>query len=1160
MSNSVQLPNQYESPQSFLDEAYRVLEYEKGALFNATRFPDDGSGGSMEWLEKGDWLALAYEVGAQKVFFVDNDPIIVFFKLTSNSNVEEQITTFRRAWCMARPICLFMAFPGELRVYSLNQRPVQNIHEWEAIKPLQIVKKIVEIAELLYEYRREQVESRLLFADDRFGSVNERADKYLIRDLKVVRQWLLQTGLETKYVHALIGRSIFIRYLEDRQILTRFYFEQVAEGNPYWQELLSRKLEKPNGVMDWEQCSYHNVLLDKDFTYALFNKLSDDFNGDMFPKDTVEENRVHQKEHLEPLRGFLLGDPDPHRPTLFFWAYDFKIIPIELISSIYEEFYHSNNLEDSNGTYYTPSVLVEYVLSQVLEEDRLATNPRVLDPACGSGIFLVESFRRIVRYQVAKERKMIASESLRRILREQIVGIEINEEAVRITAFSLYLALLHYQEPKDILENKRLPNLIYLRDREKDNHHYQILFHANAFGLTPEEKISLQEQIAQKKAFKGRTNIQLLLAANQDLDVELQSFDIIVGNPPWSEVNNYVKPVSCGSRLPLRLDLKPFKYDRELHTLSIVDQVRPSDLIKAKQFFPTEYHDLLNDLKVYSDECFQALRWADAYKKVVGDKSYSQLFIYRALSLIKPDGFIGLLVHSNVLFNERQTSQEFRQIWLSSAKINQIVNFTHVRKLFFDKSIAPFVFTLFQPLQNDLAENSVCYASAFFTKAAEQLHSVILTKADVHLIKQMHLREKDYLWKAYWLGNHHDAALLATLDMEYRLANFLDPDIKPGYGFQFGSKLPSTKLQTLRVLKSRHLSWYGPLREEWFESRPHGVGRTPDERLYEGQRLLISTGIKADYGISVRLEYEDFSFRHGLYSIPLPSLPDWKAKLILGVFWSALGRYRMFMTSSRWGVWFDQVLSDDILSMPVRIPKQINSVVENIIQIVDKIRVWEPRKIYSWGDIGFIDESPDTFLIRSLDKAIFELFRLSIAEQDIIKDFFEYKFDLLNKGADSTALEGVRPLNASYGTINSLSSEPGQYELKNYLYAFLQMWNRELGPEGEFSWQVIHRRDAGMVAVIFTTQVPGMPPLKTPSSDEEEWNDILERCAKALRQPISQRIYIDGIVRAVTDTNIIIIKREERRLWTCSAAREDVEATLLQAMYLQDEAMSESNR
>jgi type I restriction-modification system DNA methylase subunit len=209
---------------------------------------------------------------------------------------------------------------------------------------------------------------------------------------------------------------------------------------------------------------YPRVLENKEFTYALFDQLSEDFNGDMFPSDPDERQAVNAN-HLELLKGFLRGDIDTQQ-SLFFWAYRFGIIPIELISSIYEEFYLTSNEDEGNhGTHYTPSSLVRFVLSKVLTPECLDENPRILDPCCGSGIFLVEAFRRIVRYRFHKQNQMPDSTELKTILRDQLAGIEINEEAVRVSAFSLYLALLHFQKPPAIWEQiqngQRLPSLKY---------------------------------------------------------------------------------------------------------------------------------------------------------------------------------------------------------------------------------------------------------------------------------------------------------------------------------------------------------------------------------------------------------------------------------------------------------------------------------------------------------------------------------------------------------------------------------------------------------------------------------------------------------------------------------------------------------------------------
>ena len=113
----------------------------------------------------------------------------------------------------------------------------------------------------------------------------------------------------------LIGRSIFIRYLEDRKILVPEYFERVAKGNSRWQNLLDTPLSGVFVNSHLRERRYPRVLQDKSFTYALFRQLARDFNGDMFPEDAAEEKVVTQK-HLDILRGFLCGNGDVSQPQL----------------------------------------------------------------------------------------------------------------------------------------------------------------------------------------------------------------------------------------------------------------------------------------------------------------------------------------------------------------------------------------------------------------------------------------------------------------------------------------------------------------------------------------------------------------------------------------------------------------------------------------------------------------------------------------------------------------------------------------------------------------------------------------------------------------------------------------------------------------------------
>jgi hypothetical protein len=332
MSNSTQLREPIESAHEFLDEVYNSLGYFDGNLLNAVQLPQPGTNETEHWLECGEWLGTAKKVNASKVLFVENNPLIVFSAFEQAPTDEaELLNFFRRVWCMARPQRLFLALPGELRVYGLNQPPIDDTGR--KVEPLITVERVADVLEKLQDYHREHLESGYLPQDDRFGKPSERADRRLIQDLKTVRKSLIEdAGLDQEHAHALIGRSIFIRYLEDRGILTAEYFERIAENRPDWQGLLLQELEKPAIIREeeWKRRWYYRVLCDKDFTYALFEQLADDFNGDMFPMDEREKDKVKQS-HLNSLRGFLLGDADQKQPSLFFWAYDFEIIPIELI-------------------------------------------------------------------------------------------------------------------------------------------------------------------------------------------------------------------------------------------------------------------------------------------------------------------------------------------------------------------------------------------------------------------------------------------------------------------------------------------------------------------------------------------------------------------------------------------------------------------------------------------------------------------------------------------------------------------------------------------------------------------------------------------------------------------------------------------------------------
>ncbi|MDH1270501.1 BREX-1 system adenine-specific DNA-methyltransferase PglX [Rhizobium pusense] len=1105
-----------------LDQVYSAFSERSNDLLDAVAQPGalgDKDGPDSRWTDLGDWLSLARRLGAEKVLFVRGDPVAVFSDAREASDEAALGELYRRAWCMTEPRCLFVALPQELRVYDLNTPPKRGGPPSDPWRVLSTAADVLKLTHEIDEYGPD-----LQGLMEAGNSAPARADRRLIDDLRHVRSQLEATGLSMAEAHALIGRSILVRYLEDRGVLTQAYFDEVAGGNQEWRLALSSEGAIPVLGPPGKQRLYDRVLSDADFTHALFKKLATDFNGDLFALGEAREKRFGD-EALKLLRAFLLGEIQAGQQPLFFWAYDFEVVPLALISSIYEQFYHdalsketvdkikkntaassfqtdnggasaratSDEVEGSDfegselkhgaGTHYTPANLVHDALRRTLTPHCLAVHPKILDPACGSGIFLVEAFRRIVRYEAQERKRKLSPDELRDILRHRIFGIEINAEAARVAAFSLYLALLDQQEPPDIASGAPLPYLLHSVPR--DEKHFGILVVSDAFALTDDEREFLSKRVADKKTYKGRSGDVSLLNNAGVLDLPLGGFDVVIGNPPWQEA----PPLPRG--------------------------------------------------------------WAAAFRLPEGEGAYSQLFIHRALTLLREGGRLGLLIGMKVFWNDRDTSRAFRSHLLAHAALKQIVNMAHVRRVFFAKAVAPFAFLLAE--KRPPAPNAqVVFWNARRVGSVERLRSIAAVPLDRRIVAQTDLAEADYLWKLYWWGGHHDAALVARLGLERTLGEtVVNTDPQPRYGWQRGTTAPSGKLATLFELNNKKVEAFGPVQEGWFLPPPSGIKRDPDQRIYGGQRLVITRGVREPIGPIARLEKQEFSFRHSFYCIPLPHLSLIEAKLTLGTLWSSLGRYLLFMTAGNWGGWHDQVTSRDVLRVPVRLkpswgmPKtKHNDAAMRIVQAVSQLRELPPENPHIRGLFdASSDDNPKESWLAILDEAIFDLFELTKAERDLVEDFWAENHELYWKGAAAEATKRLTLTGAFNGTRANLSETSERSGLQPYLRAFLEAWNEQLPEGSEFSWQVATSPARDAVAVVFTL---GGAAISAQQGPDWNWESIVAQCAEALNQPISPAFYTKRVVRKAAADNFIILRENTRRLWTASTAREDAEALFVQ--------------
>lgn len=278
-----------------------------------------------------------------------------------------------------------------------------------------------------------------------FGHRN-RVDYYLLKNIESAQKQIQAASVSRNLANRLTGKMIFLRYLTDRHVTISFEGRKQVLTND---DLIALLQDKPR-------------LAD------LFETLQDEekgFNGNLF-KISRDELATVPDVALQVLVRLLNSDDLETNSRSLFDVYDFSILPVEFISNVYERFIGKEN-QESEGAYYTPYFLVDYMVENTVVRhlaQSTSSSCRVLDPACGSGIFLVQTLRRIIDHYKAHAsaeelQGRVFQDTLRRLATDNIYGIDSDESAVQVAAFSICLTLLDYQQPADI-STFRFPNLL----------------------------------------------------------------------------------------------------------------------------------------------------------------------------------------------------------------------------------------------------------------------------------------------------------------------------------------------------------------------------------------------------------------------------------------------------------------------------------------------------------------------------------------------------------------------------------------------------------------------------------------------------------------------------------------------------------------------------
>lgn len=402
------------------------------------------------------WRDLREKCGVDAAYFRGAVPLVAFAGVEARSDI---VATQRRLWNFGRVPLLIAASSTEIAAVSCVTSPTATADVGGIV--LKSVRANQPLVSVLEEFTRFGLEAGRASAEH--GSSfdrRQRVDARLLGNLRSVRSRLARRGLADDVIEKLLGCSIFIRYLEDRRVLSE---DHLAE------------LGLPDSFSDALRAGESAVL-------QLFEAMAVQFNGDVFASAASDVSL--SDEAIADLEAFFSGS-DVASGQRSLWPYDFGIIPPELISSIYEQLLLPSQRTDA--AYYTPRNVVDLVLDELIPWDA-ADQPTVLDPACGSGIFLTEAFRRLA-YRAGSRGQRPSFDRLSRLLKTSIFGVDKNPAAVGVAAFGLSLALLESMDPPTVWRNARLPRLV-------------------------------SENLIASDFF-------------DDHPINDRKFDLVVGNPPW---------------------------------------------------------------------------------------------------------------------------------------------------------------------------------------------------------------------------------------------------------------------------------------------------------------------------------------------------------------------------------------------------------------------------------------------------------------------------------------------------------------------------------------------------------------------------------------------------------------------------------------------------
>ncbi len=437
-----------------------VLGYEIGGLLRPVPIGQTKPENPEDLSSISEWLALekARRMGAHYVYFRrfenrPSQPLFYAYDYTEGMGLpnEDKLGRIQKdIWSSAEVPCAIVFTKDSISIINTSCEPN---YTGESFTPTYLLEKAAEISE---DIRKRFSSYQLLSgefwnAEKDYFAFGRSAHKTLLDKLCAVREaFLREDKTLANAVNRLLIQCVLIRYLEEKQdydasgnlrkVFPEGFFEKISGGSSFKHALKTGTF--------WEVFAYLNQ--------------QDHLNGKIFDWSETEKKQIEAISSPKLVDLLYRTRVNASEQIALWDLYSFRYLPVEIVSSIYEALFSNDKSVSEDGMVYTPPHLAAFLVDEAMPLNAWQgkTHFKVLDPSCGSGVFLVLTFKRLVHWwRLQNNGSSPGKKELINILRHSIHGVDLHDNAILLTRFSLCLAVCDMLTPPEIWDALQFPDL-----------------------------------------------------------------------------------------------------------------------------------------------------------------------------------------------------------------------------------------------------------------------------------------------------------------------------------------------------------------------------------------------------------------------------------------------------------------------------------------------------------------------------------------------------------------------------------------------------------------------------------------------------------------------------------------------------------------------------